>query len=66
MSQPPYLDQDTEREPLDLDRAAELLEGADLLPYLTGQMAYVKEMLALCLDAGIPALLGRPTTAGKS
>jgi hypothetical protein len=53
-------------EALDPERAAELLAGADLVPFLTGQMAYAKEMLSLCLEAGIPALLGRPAAAGKS
>lgn len=42
------------------------LDGANLVPVLTGSMDYAKEVLGKCLNADIPAILGCPADTGKS
>jgi len=42
------------------------LTGYDLIPLAQGSMPEMKKLLADCLDADIPALLGQPPGAGKS
>jgi hypothetical protein len=49
----------TERE------AAAELEDAELIPVMHGRIPYIKEVIARCLEAEIPALGGCPPEAGK-
>lgn len=50
---------------MDERAAAAELEGETLVPVLHGAIAYIKEVLAGCLDAEIPVLAGMPPGAGK-
>jgi hypothetical protein len=49
---------------MDPRAAAAALAEVELVPMAQGAIASVKDILARCLDADIPALLGRPP--GKS
>ncbi len=44
--------------PIDVRQAAEALQDVELVPCLEGPLASAKEMIAVCLAGGIPALLG--------
>ena len=45
---------------------AEALADADVEPYVRASLGEAKEILAACLDAGIPALLDRGECCGSS
>jgi len=55
----------SEREPLTIDDADQLLDGVPLVPVLSGSLAYIKSVRARCLAAGIPVVMGCPPGAGK-
>lgn len=44
---------------MDAREAERALEGAELVPALQASLGQAKEILEACLDASIPALLGR-------
>lgn len=50
---------------MDERQAIAELEGEDLVPILHGAIPYIKEVLAGCLEAEIPATAGMPPGAGK-
>ncbi len=43
---------------MDAREAAEVLEEAEVVPVLQATVPQAKEMLSVCLEAGIPAVLG--------
>ena len=51
--------------PLTAPRAEALLEGRPLVPAMAGSIPEMKALRERCLDAGIPALVGCPPSAGK-
>ena len=50
---------------MDAREADELLEGLPLVPAMAGSIHEMKALRVRCLEAGIPALVGCPTGAGK-
>ncbi len=55
----------SDREPLTSDLAEEMLDGLPLVPAMAGKLDEMKRIRALCLAAGLPALVGCPPGAGK-
>ncbi|HVK77691.1 MAG TPA: hypothetical protein VM734_30510 [Kofleriaceae bacterium] len=55
----------SDREPLTIDQAEEMLDGLPLVPALAGSLDDIKRLRARCLEAGIPVLMGCPPGAGK-
>lgn len=42
------------------------LDGKDLLPVVEGALPSIKDLLQQCLEADVPATIGRPPGKGKS
>jgi len=55
----------SDREPLTIDQAEEMLDGLPLVPARAGSLDDIKRLRARCLEAGIPVLMGCPPGAGK-
>jgi hypothetical protein len=53
-------------QPVNVRKAERLLDDEELVALASGSMSYIKELVARCLDADIPAMVGRPPGSGKS
>ncbi len=52
-------------DPMTAALAEDLLDGAPVVPAMSGSIADMKKLRDRCLDAGIPVLVGCPPGAGK-
>ncbi len=52
-------------DPMTAALAEDLLDGAAVVPAMSGSIADMKNLRDRCLDAGIPVLVGCPPGAGK-
>jgi len=53
-------------EPMNRDEARHILGGTELLPFMEGPIADVKQLASECLDAGIPVDFGRLADCGST
>ncbi len=52
-------------DPMTAALAEDLLDGAPVVPAMSGSIADMKKLRDRCLEAGIPVLVGCPPGAGK-
>ncbi len=52
-------------EPLTIADAEEFLQGLPLVPATAGSLADMKRLRDVCLERGIPAMVGCPPGSGK-
>ncbi len=55
----------SDREPLTIAEAEQLLDGLPIVAVLSGKMDEIKHVRARCLAVGIPVVMGCPPGAGK-